>query len=740
MYIKELITQPERLDSILCEFRGDKSESIGLIKNYKKIVDNFQEITQFCGGKFIAIKNVKNEIVFLTGMIDYNQSVYNKNNSMFSDWIISRLSSDINDKLLTIGNDTYMALFCLYDRIHANKVLGDGIGIIEGIYPEYHIVLINPVKNYYIANMNCVESVLKGFFIYHFLPQIDMMNASLPLEGNESIYLAMPARADYKQIFNGEVEINQRIYIDNYVSCPENAYVFLKEEFNKSEAVILKINYEQLLMFQRFINIFNCKEHIEVIACSETEHTDKHILLYTIGSVVDQGSIWNQRLKEMVLTRNKEWGLISDAILMYPVIINNADRIRNNLCEYDCDMNAYLHYLNMRLQCETGVPYGHDGADMMARFKKRVKRFYLGSVRCRITEEMIMDIMDRADVPVGSDIYVQLLVAIDEESNVGVLYVVSLSSPFLLSHLLDNVVRNQLMVVVSDDKISNLYEYILNNWDISISGTPKSFITVPMEKNVIDDQQLAALLMSETIYEEGEEFSQLIDKEIIKIVSDQYGMGQYDIAYVGVMLNTFVQFYPSYRGCKRYRLFWNSVTAFYIELILFEEAAITRFNKRLVELMSDANKDQPEVFLKKNRDVTTEYLNTVEFWDVQLNYPSSQQSIQMIKEAFNEKALLLRMNRYQEQVRNIFEINKELVDRQSDKNEKDSNDTMNAILFILTIVSTVSAIYQIVDYIIGYLENTPQHNFYPIVVNIITMIIITVVFIARRTIRKRKDS
>jgi hypothetical protein len=201
------------------------------------------------------------------------------------------------------------------------------------------------------------------------------------------------------------------------------------------------------------------------------------------------------------------------------------------------------------------------------------------------------------------------------------------------------------------------------------------------------------------------------------------------------MSNTFVQFYPAYRGCKRYRLFWNSVTAFYIELILFEEAAITRFNKRLVELMSDANNDKPEEFLKKNRDVTTEYLHTVAFWDVQLNYPSSQQSIQMIKEAFNEKALLERMGRYQEQVKNIFEINKELVDRQSDKNEKDSNDTMNAILFILTIVSTVSAIYQIVDYIIGYLEDAPEQNFYPIIVNIITMIIITVIFAARRRIR-----
>ena len=94
-----------------------------------------------------------------------------------------------------------------------------------------------------------------------------------------------------------------------------------------------------------------------------------------------------------------------------------------------------------------------------------------------------MDIMDREDVSVGSDIYVQLIVAVDEESNIGVLYVVSLSSPFLLSHLLDNVVRNQLMVAKSENQICNFYEYIMERWSISISGTPKSYVTVPMEKN-----------------------------------------------------------------------------------------------------------------------------------------------------------------------------------------------------------------------------------------------------------------
>ena len=51
-------------------------------------------------------------------------------------------------------------------------------------------------------------------------------------------------------------------------------------------------------------------------------------------------------------------------------------------------------------------------------------------------KEMIMDILDKENVVIGSDLYTQIIVSVDKESNIGVLYVISLSYPFLLSHLL----------------------------------------------------------------------------------------------------------------------------------------------------------------------------------------------------------------------------------------------------------------------------------------------------------------
>ena len=88
---------------------------------------------------------------------------------------------------------------------------------------------------------------------------------------------------------------------------------------------------------------------------------------------------------------------------------------------------------------------------------------------------------------------------------------------------------------------------------------------------------------------------------------------------------------------------------------------------------------------------------------------------------------------------NIFEINKELIDREAEKQEKYSNDTMNLILFILTIVSTVSAIYQIVDYVVDYRYQSAVKNSYSVIANVIAMIFIIVVFLVKRKKRNHTD-
>ena len=60
-------------------------------------------------------------------------------------------------------------------------------------------------------------------------------------------------------------------------------FVFEKVEFSQSYVSVLKITYEQLLNYQRYINIYNCKEHLEYFLWeTENQKMTKMLVLYTI--------------------------------------------------------------------------------------------------------------------------------------------------------------------------------------------------------------------------------------------------------------------------------------------------------------------------------------------------------------------------------------------------------------------------------------------------------------------------
>ena len=750
----KLIRNSKELEALITSLKRTGYKQAGISYALEDWLSVAEHTMNELDGKFMHFKQDNQELLFC--VIGFNHALYKRNRDEIAKKLLYFLNEDAVNKLKTIGSDTYLILSIYWSKTDSNAnpaIVEECLQKIFHLYRSAHFAIcqtgekVQPTgnykfdseKNYYYSVIDGVKKIQYYFHevgdvhIYHRLPELDLrnddnnyelLNPVVKIENDNEIreqvvFLAVPESAALNNVFPDYNNVeSMRFELNNY-SAEGQTKVFVRREFEKCNAKIVRLNYNQLLAYQKSLNISLLKENIETYTLQNG--LEVPLFVYSIEGDYSQDTILNERLTEMIKTREREWALVPDIVLMYPVEVANVENIARNVSSYNSDMILYTHYLNMRLQCETGVPYGHDGADMMERFKNRIERYYLGEVKCRITEEMIMDIMDKEDVSVGSDIVVQLMVSVDKESNVGVLYVVSLSSPFLLSHLIDNVVRNQL-IVIDEGKTLNLYEFILKKWGLTIAGTPKSYITIPAEKDALKPEQLASLLMSETIYGEGEEFGQVVDKEILNVASGKYGMALYNIAYVGVTTNTYIQFWPTYQGSKQYRLFWNAVTAFYIELVLFEEAAVNIFNKNLVSLMTEANRSEPEDFLEQNRNITVKFLNTVEFWNVQLNYQSSQKSIKLIRDSFGQEKLITRMERYHEQVRNIFEINKELVDRKAEREEKESSDEMNFILFILTIVSTFSALYQIIDYIMTYALEAPIKNLFPAVANIIAAI------------------
>ena len=304
---------------------------------------------------------------------------------------------------------------------------------------------------------------------------------------------------------------------------------------------------------------------------------------------------------------------------------------------------------------------------------------------------MILDILDHEDQPVGCDAEAEAVLSIDRLSHIGVLTLVSLSTPFLLSHFLDNIVRNQLMVIEENGEAVNLYAYMQEKWGLNASGTPKSYEMIPKEKNCLNKKQLGAVLLSETIYEEGEDFGEFTDAEILKLTNSETGMGQYSRAFVVAHTNVLLDFEKDLRGTIQARMYNAAFTCFYVELLMFEEAALTCFNKELIDLMAEVMRIEPTEFLTRARTITNRYLNTVDFWNVSVNYPSSQKSLQMIRKSFLIDDLKEKMEYNQKQVGNIFDINREIVDRQEAKEEKERDDQSNTALTILSVLCFFSA-------------------------------------------------
>lgn len=528
----------------------------------------------------------------------------------------------------------------------------------------------------------------ENVWLFHFAPQIRMEDTYF----EEEILLILPGQEVLLEMGIEEAEVTMVELTGYEIVQSEKGSAFFRKPGAACEGVLLQCDYEQLLRYQRFINLTDYEEHFE--------QTDRgKALIYSEKYQSDSSLLWNDLLREMVKTRKAEWSIVPDSYIMYPVTYKDHDRLLECACYDNQEISNYMHYMDIRLQCETGVPFGKDGIDLMERYKNRLERIPLGRLRVRITLEMILDILDHEDQPVGCDAEVEAVLSIDRSSHIGVLTLVSLSTPFLLSHFLDNIVRNQLMVIEENGEAVNLYAYMQEKWGLNASGTPKSYEMIPKEKNCLNKKQLGAVLLSETIYEEGEDFGEFTDAEILKLTNSETGMGQYSRAFVVAHTNVLLDFEKDLRGTIQARMYNAAFTCFYVELLMFEEAALTCFNKELIDLMAEVMRIEPTEFLTSARTITNRYLNTVDFWNVSVNYPSSQKSLQMIRKSFLIDDLREKMEYNQKQVGNIFNINREIVDRQEAKEEKERDDQSNTALTILSVLCFFSAMIDGNDYL-----------------------------------------
>lgn len=246
----------------------------------------------------------------------------------------------------------------------------------------------------------------ENVWLFHFAPQIRMEDTYF----EEEILLILPGQEVLLEMGIEEAEVTMVKLTGYEIVRSEKGSAFFRKPGAACEGVLLQCDYEQLLRYQRFINLTNYEEHFE--------QTDRgKALIYSEKYQSDSSLLWNDLLREMVKTRKAEWSIVPDSYIMYPVTYKEQDRLLECACYDNQEIGNYMHYMDIRLQCETGVPFGKDGIDLMERYKNRLERIPLGRLRVRITLEMILDILDHEDQPVGCDAEAEAVLSIDRLSH-----------------------------------------------------------------------------------------------------------------------------------------------------------------------------------------------------------------------------------------------------------------------------------------------------------------------------------
>ncbi len=601
-------------------------------------------------------------------------------------------------------------IFCLSVAVAAEyRNMGLGACMIDCIMQEFsgcHI--IGDVSNgeslsiYKKRNFSVREISADYYLVAH-----DAKDCSHTFECTENVRAAVPCDFDFGQYDIDYKLLKPKFAICGYETVNSNGICCFKaKKGGIALSRLVEFKYHDFLKFQRAVNIS---------ACSEILRGD--FVFFALDGDNEALPLFNDNLKEMIQCRKAEWSIVPDVFVSIPVRYESIEKITSGNAGQDDKTEALLKMLDFRTNYELGIFSKNDSVDELSNCKKRIKRYYLGKIKVQISSEITLEQYDSIGTPIGNCGYVDLYISIDQESDCGVLSWYSLSTPFLISHYLDNIIRNQLMVA-DDEGFVNIFDYVNSKYGIVKRGTPKNFVIIPYEKDVLSASQTASLISAETIYPDGENFGGIIDSEILNIVNSKQGMGQYDRAYVYAYSNVVLQFSPELRGTLSERLNEESITLFYIELILYQEAAIHIADRAIASLFTTTQIAKPIDFLMQVDLIHDNYSKTIDFWDINVNYPTSQKSINMLRKAFKIQEQREYMLRNQEHLNLVFETKCDI----SDRNDTKRMDKSLAIISVLAIFSAWVDSHAFIQIWGGSLENSTVELLQRIVFFIILII------------------
>lgn len=458
-------------DPFYVQLSHDVNERFSLIK------DIFRKSTRICIKYGLAYGH-KEEDKFISFILLFNYEELKKydiqgfnyifRNSIINEEVRQSLANEITEIENIINKSDeffYLLAIGVDNQYRRNGYASLLVKTCMDTYPNYN--MFGDVSNSSSINLytnlgfNVIKKESDLTFVVYYAEQDNI------ILNNEEIWLAVPKTFDENIIgLNISNEFDHKI--KNIKVVDEKTPFFVPSLDNDSLVRIIQISYYDLIKYQRYINVLFFIERKIYIK-------DKFVLLYTSDEFNFNGLNF---LKEKDCSYDKkEWDIIPDLFTSIPVRYNDKNKlVTKNKRSFL--VNRLLKSLDFRTTFESGIPIQLLDSK---KFKYRIERYYLGTVKLQILEENLVSFngLKQNETPLGCPTSVELIISIDNQTNSAVLHLMSLSFGLLMTHYLDSVSRNQVNVLV-DNKNINLYHYLETNFGIEKKVVLK--ISLPFRK------------------------------------------------------------------------------------------------------------------------------------------------------------------------------------------------------------------------------------------------------------------
>lgn len=489
--------------------------------------------------------------------------------------------------------------------------------------------------------------------------------------------------------------LRKKVLVEGYCVLNGDNINYLIRENKNIETYCYELDYYSLIDYQRLIDMSIVKEiGIEIKGIRYVLY--ELIVDEEVKDYIKTRKLFNHQLIGISKKKRKEWEASCDVEVLLPVECDNINQF-NELNHKDQTVSdLYLKYIEKREISEREFEIKRSTGDDSSQYDKKSKtnkslvvdRKHIGKTRIKVLVDYPCDNPNDPNNILGTPFFADLFITKDLNTTCAVLHIVILSLPNLISHFMDNMTSNALLADLGNDTWVDLTEFLKIRFNIDKRGTPKIFATFFRDRKFLKDNYVASMLLSEIIYNEKESLGQITDKDIVSIVSDNVGMGQFDRAKIYAYSNSLLQFSDENAKSTESRLEDEAVECYYMELLCLEEASIGIAQNNINKLLSDKKSKRQVFFLIQNIKIYHAFVNTMNYWNFEPVYPAARKSLDMIRKAFN-------IDDKEAKIKKNFEIVNQYYSTLENYNNFISTTIITLVARIITVIGIVDKINEL---------------------------------------------